>query len=277
MATLAPWEIQSLIYGKRASRPKGKPVLHGFTVEDHVRQLKVFPHLPIIRAWDFGFNHPCASIAQYDPEFKRFMKHREILGNSEQLQFFAPKVIQLTKALVGPGFTIFDTCDPHGKDQRDVGESSVEYLRIHHNVRCNTKRQMLKTGLDEMQEMILSRAAFRPVDWTTGTPTLEESRFLVDSSCRLSIAAYMGGYYRDEEGKPYKDDLHDHFCDTDRYNVVHQMGASLAYQRKKNNTRYVPTCSVTGYRARSFLKKVSMNAAEQMLSEEALFREKQKA
>lgn len=270
IATLAPWEIQSLVFGNRAKSPKGKPVLHGFTLEENVRQLKIFPHLPLIRGWDFGFNHPCISLSQYDPEFKRLIKHRELLGNKEQLQFFAPKAIALSRALVGPGFTIFDTCDPHGKDQRDVGDSSVEYLRIHHQVHCNTKRQQIKTGLDEMQELIITRAPFRPVDWTDGQEIKEESRLLIDASCRGTIAAYMGGYYRNAEGKPEKDDLHDHYVDTDRYIVVNQMNSGLAYHRKKNQNRYVPTDPVTGYRARSFLKKLAMNPAEQMVVDSEL-------
>ncbi len=191
---------------------------------------------------------------QYDPEFKRMMVHRELLGNQEQLSLFAPKALAFTRALVGPGFTVFDTCDPHGKDQRDVGESSVEYLRIHHQVHCNAKR--------EMQELIITKAPWRAVDWKDGDPIGEECRFLVDAHCKGSIAAYMGGYYRDEDGKPAKDDFHDHFVDVCRYGVVHQMGSGLAYMRKKNKTRYTPTDKHTAYRSNSFIRQLKENAHE---------------
>lgn len=247
LSSLAPWEIRSLIYGERAARPKGNPVIHGFTVDRNVRELRVFHHLPLRRSWDFGFNHPCCSIAQYDPEFRRYLKLREVIGNKEQLKFFAPKVIAETRALVSPGFPVVDVCDPHGADQRDVGESSVEHLRIHHGVFCQFKRQRLTTGLDEIQELVLSEDAYRPVDWEqpASEPLPRESRFLVDPSCGITLAAYLGGYYRDDAGDPVKDDLHDHPVDTDRYSIVHTMGLSLLHRKKQK--RYIPKCIITGY------------------------------
>lgn len=247
LRSLAPWEVRSLIYGDRASRPKGKPVIHGFTEEQNVRALRVFHHLPLYRSWDFGFNHPCVSLFQYDPEYKRFMKHREFMGNKEQLKLFAPKVKAVTRGLVGPAFYIKDVCDPHGEDQKDVGESSVEYLRIHEGIHCNFQRQRLKKGLDEIQELVLAKDKFKPVDWVEGQEILEESRFLVDPSCKLTIASYLGGYYRGDDGKPVKDDLHDHPVDTDRYGVVHTMGAGLREHYKKRQKRYIPSNIYTGY------------------------------
>lgn len=247
LATLAPWEVKSLVFGARARRPKGLPVLHGFTMESNVRHLRVFHHLPIIRSWDWGFNHPCVSISQFDPEYNRFMKLREVVGNKEQLKFFAPKVVQATRDLVGPLYSIMDVGDPHGADQKDVGESSIEYLRIHHGIHVNYTRQTIKKGLDQMQELILSKAPFRPVDWAEGQPLGEEARFLVDPSCKMTIAAYTGGYYRGDDGLPVKDDLHDHFVDTDRYGIVHTMGAGLVARLKKNKRRYIPRNAITGY------------------------------
>lgn len=245
LSTLAPWEVNSLVWGRRASNPKGKPVIHGFTLADNVRPLRLFHHLPLRRSWDFGFNHPCVSIFQYDPEYKRFLKFREVIGDKEQLKFFAPKVVAATKELVGPGFPIMDCCDPHGADQKDVGDSSVEYLRVHHQIFCQFQRQKIKKGLDEIQELVLTNASFRPPEWMAGQPLGEERRFLVDPSCKLTISAYMGGYYRDAEGNPAKDDLHDHPVDCDRYGVVHTMNAGLAAQRSKK--KYQPRNFFTGY------------------------------
>lgn len=245
LATLAPWEINSLINGARAARPKGKPVIHGFTMEHNVRALELFHHLPLIRSWDFGFNHPCVGISQYDPEFKRMIKFREVIGAREQLQFFAPKVKAVTRELVGPGFPILDVCDPHGNDQKDVGESSVEYLRINQQVFCTFQRQKIKKGLDEIQEMVITKAGFKHNNWELGQPIPEESRFLVHPSCRVSISAYMGGYYRGSDGLPEKDDLHDHPVDTDRYAIVNNLNRGLAAQRKKK--AYRPRNAFTAY------------------------------
>lgn len=244
LSSLAPWEIRSLIYGERATRPKGKPVIHGFTIENNVRPLKIFHHLPIRVGIDFGFNHPCWSVSQYDPEFKRFMKLREIAGTRQQLPVFAPiAMIELNK-FVPPGFPIIYACDPHGVDQRDVGESSVEYLRIHHGIHCNFKRKTVKPGLDEIQELVLTKVGFRPPDWTPDQEVTQESRFLVDPSCRMTIAAYMGGYFRGGDGKPVKDDIHDHYVDSDRYTITQTMGLAVTHKKTK---RYVPRNAITGY------------------------------
>lgn len=247
LQSLAPWEVKSLVFGNRATQPKGKPVIHGFSIENNVRALKVFHHLRLVRSWDFGFNHPCVSISQYDPEFDRFLKIREIIGDKEQLKFFAPKVLEVTRALVGPAFPIIDVCDPHGADQKDVGDSSVEYLRIHHNVYCNFKRQRIKTGLDQIQEMVLEDRPFRDWDWMPGMPTTMQRRFLVDPSCKITISAYMGGYFRGDDGLPVKDDLHDHPVDTDRYGVVWTMGEGLVRKAKANKRPYIPRNRYTGY------------------------------
>lgn len=245
LSSLAPWEVKSLVYGERASQPKGKPVLHGFSLENNVRPLRLFHHLPLRVSWDFGFNHPCVSISQYDPEFKRFMKLREFSGSQEQLQFFAPKAIKLFQTLGGPLFPVRHYGDPHGADKKDVGESSIEYLRIHQGVHVNHKRTKIKTGLDEMQELIVTKAPFRSPEWTPEQPQESLSRFLVDPSCKATISAYMGGYYRGEDGSPVKDDFHDHFVDTDRYTIVHTMGAGLAAHKKSK--RYIPRNKITGY------------------------------
>lgn len=247
MAELAPWEIASLIFGRRATHPKGKPVIHGFTLEHNVRPLRVYHHLKLVRSWDFGFNHPCVTIGQYDPEFDRFFKIREVIGEKELLKFFAPKVLEVTRSLVSPGFPVVDYCDPHGADQKDVAESSVEHLRLHHGVFCNYRRQAVKKGIDQIQEMVIEEAQFRDYDWVPGAPMGVERRFLVDPSCKVSIAAYMGGYYRGDDGEPVKDDLHDHPVDCDRYGVVGTMGDGLARKLKASRTRYVPRNRFTGY------------------------------
>ena len=244
LSSLAPWEIESLVYGKRAQRPKGRPVIHGFSRETHVRELEIYPDLPIRRSWDFGFNHPCVSIGQYDPVAKRFLKIREFAGQFEQLPKFAPRVVEFCRKLA-PAHQFVDTGDPHGKDQKDVGDSSIEHLRIYQGICLNVKRQTLKTGLDELQEMVLSKAPYRPPHWVEGDPVLELPRLLVDPSCEKTIAAYLGGYFRDAEGKPQKDDVHDHYIDSDRYNVVHTMNLGLVHRHKKTR-RYIPRNSFIG-------------------------------
>lgn len=238
---LAPWDVERLIFGNWGKQIRGKPMIHGFTEASNIRLLKFNPALPLIRGWDFGFNYPCASFGQYDPIRGRFFKLRELLGHQEQLKLFAPKVKEVTVALCGPNHPVEDYGDPHGEDQKDVGESSVQYLRDHEKIHVQSKRARIKTGLDEIQRMVLE-------DGPYGEPDEKkvERLFLVDPSCRLTIAAYMGGYARDEEGKPIKDGKFDHLVDTDRYPIVFKRNAHLAARRPKQRPR-VPSNRFTAY------------------------------
>jgi hypothetical protein len=245
MSTLAPWEINSLIFGERASRPKGKPVIHGFTIATHVRPLKPYHHLPLGRGWDFGYNKPASLIAQFDPEYNRTLVLREVCGHEEQLKIFAPKVKSTTQGLVGPLFPVQDFGDPHGEDQKDVGEPSIEHLRLHHGIVVQSKRTRIKAGIDEVQEQVLSSDGFKDVDWIPGDPILTAPQILVDPSCKTLIAALSGGYHRDEEGKPVKDGIYDHVMDCLRYFTVFKMGQGLRHRLNKRS-RYIPRCAEIG-------------------------------
>lgn len=238
---LAPWDQDRLINGNWGRSIKGKPVYHGFTEEGNVRTIKVRGDLPLLRGWDFGFGHPAVCFMQIDPDTGRVFVLREFLGSQMKLHDVVPKVKEITQALVGPGYPVFDYGDPHGADEKDVGYSSIEYLRVHHSIFVNHKRERIKTGMEEIQEKILQKAPVSKED-----PTKQESLFLVDRSCKITIAAYLGGYHRDETGKPNKDGYYDHIPDTHRYVIVHNMNRHLA-NRFKNIKRYVPRNLYTGY------------------------------
>lgn len=239
--TLPPWERKRLLDGEWGIEVKGKPVIWGFSEENNVRFIEPKRDLPIIRGWDFGYNHPCMKLAQFDPtagKNGRYMVFRELMGHREKLSEFAPKVIQMTKANFG-GFHVIDYGDPHGADDKDVGETSVDYLWRHHGIRVNHQRQRIKPGLEEIQELVLTRA---PMD-----PTSEklESCFLVHPSCTLTIEAYCFGYHKDQDGNPVKDGYYDHPVDVDRYLIVGNRDKARIHRVKRNN--YRPKNLITGY------------------------------
>jgi hypothetical protein len=234
---LPPWERDRLLKGEWGIEVRGKPVYHGFTAETHVRVLSPIPGIPIIRTWDFGYTHPCAKLNQFDPTTGRYMVFRELLGDREKLPFFAPRVIEMTKQFVGQGYPIIDFGDPHGADEKDVGHSSIEYLRIHHKIHVNYQRQRIHTGIEEIQTLISEKAPFNDGD--------SLPKFLVDKSCKITIAAYTYGYHVDEFGKPVKDGYFDHVTDVDRYGVIQNRHQALA--RKRIAKRYIPRNLYTGY------------------------------
>lgn len=251
---LPPWEVNRLIDGHWGRSVKGKPVIHGFTEDNNVRKLSIIPYLPLLVGWDFGRSHPALSFSQIDPLTGRYLKHREFLGTDMPLGFgenklkneTEPNVVKeynrIRSGLVSPGFPILHFGDPHGADKKDVGDSSVQYLSIHHNILVNYLREWIKTGIDEIQHRVLTKA---PLD--VHNPEVEESLFLVDPSCRMTIAGYCGGYHRDKEGLPKKDGYYDHLPDTDRYIIVNNMASVLSLKRNKKRTKRKPKNRHTGY------------------------------
>ena len=139
-----------------------------------------------------------------------------------------------------------DYGDPHGADEKDNALSSIEYLRIHQGIFVNHKRERIKTGLDEIQEKILT---LKPINAYAEPGTrereTEEPLLIVDPSCRIFIDALLGGYHRGFDGKPEKDGYFDHLVDCSRYGIVHNMNRVLA--AKRQHRRYRPKNIHTGY------------------------------
>lgn len=247
---LPPWDVDRMIHGHWGRAILGKPVYHGFTEKENVRYLKVREDLPLLRGWDFGHGHPACVFSQFDPISGRYTRLREYMGKQVKLFQVAPEVIKITQELVGAGgFPVIDYGDPHGADEKDTGLPSIEYLRVHHQIHVNYRREKIITGMNEIQQKIIERAPVIDTELRTISGTekgQQESLFLIDKSCRVSIAAYMGGYHRDQFGVPVKDGYYDHLPDCDRYVIVHNMNRHLA-NRFKNRRRYVPRNIYTGY------------------------------
>jgi hypothetical protein len=245
---LAPWEVERLVHGAWGRVVRGNPVYHGFRRESHVREIKALGHLPLLVGWDFGYNHPALSFCQLDAVTGRLFILREHIGTNESLQDGPDKpgtVTQYRKImrdLIGDTYwPVFHYGDPHGNDKKDVGESSIEYLRNHHNIHVLTKRELIRTGRDEIQHKITTRAPVNPAMAEMGLLPL----LVVDYSCKNLILGFEGGYHRDPEGKPVKDGLYDHGQDTLRYVVTNTMGAHLKTRYRDN--RYKPRNKITGY------------------------------
>jgi hypothetical protein len=236
---LPPWERKRLLDGDWGIEVKGKPVIWGFGGE-HVKKLTLIPDLPVIRSWDFGYGHPCCKLYQFDPSSGskgRLLIFRELLGQKEKLNEFAPRAIKMTKEFCF-GMPIIDFGDPHGADNKDVGETSVEFLRRHHNIYVNHQRQRIKPGLEELQELVTLRAPYLKEEMAA--PCL-----LVDPMCPITIDAYTYGYHKDEDGSPVKDGYYDHGVDTDRYAIVGMRDRARITRRPQTKRR--PKDQYTGY------------------------------
>lgn len=247
---LPPWEVSRLVFGNWGRSIKGKPVYFGFSYENNVRHLKVNGNWPLLRGWDFGYGRPAVRWMQIDPWSGRCFLLREFLGCNQMLNAVSegrPSVIdevkRITEELVGPGYPIFDYCDPHGADKKDNAESSVETLRRHFGIHCIYRRERIVTGIEEIQSRILDRSPLDP----TNEESKVESLWLVDHSCKISIALYMGGYHREDDGTPKKDGYYDHLADVDRYVLVNNMNLDLVRRAQAKRRGFRPKNSITGY------------------------------
>lgn len=248
---LPPWDVARLVHGHWGKQIKGKPVIHGFKTEKHVHPgIGMNPFLPLYRGWDFGYNHPACVFFQHDPATGRVIVHRELLGIQHPLQDepnrpgFASEVKKITRELCGNTHPVFDFGDPHGADKKDTGLSSIEYLRIHHQINVMYQRSRIITGLDEIQHKVLTDSRLDPHDGSAGTGPL----LLVHSSCQWLIRALEGNYERDEHGVPIKDGKFDHMIDAFRYGIVNTMGSHV--RTRHSSKQYQPSNKYTGYRAK---------------------------
>jgi hypothetical protein len=236
----APWEKKRLLDGDWGIEVKGKPVIHGFGPEN-VRSLQLRPDLPVVRGWDFGFGHPCAKLAQFDPKvgkYGRWMIYRELLGHNEKLTEFAPRVIAMTMEFC-QGMPIIDFGDTHGSDHKDVGDTSIDTLKTKFGIYVNHQRQRVKQGLDDIQTLVTETAILSPED-----PKLYPC-FLVDPMCPNTIDAYTYGYHKGQDGLPVKDGFFDHFVDADRYPIVGMRGRAMVARRTQKKRQ--PRNRITGY------------------------------
>lgn len=254
---LAPWDRRRLLHGEWGRTISGKPVFHGFHEDSHVIAVNFNPALPLFRSWDFGYGHPAVLFFQIDDLLGRVFVLREFLGSNQKLNSAVdgrPSVVdevrRITKEIAGTGHPVMDYGDPHGADEKDTSVSSIEYLRIHHQIFVQTRRQRIVTGLEEIQEKILTTGPYRTFldeKDRANDPNrdLVWPMIVVHPSCRVFIDALLGGYHRGLDGKPVKDGYFDHLVDTARYGIVHRMNRILAKKRERH--RFRPRNIYTGY------------------------------
>lgn len=213
-AGMSPDEIDRYVHGKWGTILKGTPVYGKLMMPDlHLRTVNFDSSMRVVRGWDFGFNHPACVWRVIDQYGRKNINH-EMVGEKEDLETFARRVIEATKHRYGEA-PVLDFCDPHGHDKKDNAQSSVETLR---------ELGIWAEGERGVRDYVEPGIALIRKELSTlieGVPELT-----IDPRCTIMRAAYFGKYVRDEDGKPKKDGFYDHPCDADRY---------IAYNHKSNS------------------------------------------
>lgn len=194
----------------------GERVYPDFSMQMHVTPIHFTPHssLVVYRGWDFGYHSP-AVIWQIKNSRDQLCCVMEYQGEAIDTYELCRKVDEMSQAKF-PRCQFIDWCDPAGMQMQSAAKSErsdVEVLKSF-GIYPRAKARRIKEGVDIIRQLLRMRK--------DGNPGL-----LVDPSCEMLIAAYMGGYHypeqkpnRAKDENPEKDGTYDHIADAHRYAVT---------------------------------------------------------
>jgi hypothetical protein len=207
--------LQRLLYGQFGRVHKGRPVFSAFKESDHVRHVQFDPKLPLIRGWDFGYNHPACVWLQMKEGQVRVLAEK--LGKKIYLNDFVTHeclpLQEQTFGKIDKNVTqILDFCDPRGADESDKGKTSIQIMN-ELMIFPVYRRTFIEEGVKLINELLNTKHQ------QTG-----HMNYLVHPRCRTLIEAKRGGYAR-AEGKemPEKDGYYEHLQDAERYAIIFTM------------------------------------------------------
>lgn len=242
-AGMTPEEREIYLGGEYLIECEGARVYADFLRKLHViinLRDKYNPFLPVIRGWDFGFNHPACVWLQVDQDGRIKVLHHK-LGHQIKLEKFAQQCLAESLKYFPEARQWADFCDPAGNQKKDVGDSSVEELSkvIGHFPVFRTDNRAIEYGVNEIRKLMSTL--------TDGQPN-----FQIDHRCDVLIDGFLGGYHYDDKFPDVikKDGYYDHLQDALRYAIINLNGyiatSAMSNQLIRYND-YTPRNSFTGY------------------------------
>lgn len=165
------------------------------------RGLRLDPKRPLLRAWDWGFTHPCCIVGQlYDSRQLRIFACW--LGTLVDLEVFAPQCFARTQER-WPGIEVLDAGDFAGRQRRDTGQASIDLMYQRFSVAVRSSYMEEEVPLAWLRRLM--RETYRP----------GEACFLVDDHADTEQLrrGLRSGYVLDKTGKPANDGLYEHIGD----------------------------------------------------------------
>lgn len=218
-----PDMVQRLVDGEWGSTFDGQPVYREFNYNTHCKRgliSRFDPQRPLLRFWDFGYNHPYCCYAQVDWE-GRLLTFRETVGHMMEATAFARKCKADTEIHFPNRGQVVDYGDPAVRQKKDTGSTLA--LLSREGITMRYRITTIEYGLQQVRQRLSLNIDGEPAMQfdTEGVPAL--------------IASLRGGYHLDDKGaKPVKDNVYDHAADAYRYGVVNALGLSI------NTPTYVP-------------------------------------
>jgi hypothetical protein len=185
--------VRRVIFGESLPAYKGKSVFPQFDHATHVAPLIFRPDLPLIRAWDFGFNHPAVVFSNL---YKCKYNTNHYFTLSEIADAFNVTVYRLydkyvkphTEALYSNASLIRDAGDRAGfrsnASNRD-GRSDMRILIEEYHIPFVYRYTSLEPSLQYMRALLQPR---KPCP--CGLPMV-----LISDKCKTLIGALEGGYH----------------------------------------------------------------------------------
>ena len=225
-----PMEAQRVIEGQYGFASDGNPVYNPpFEHGRHVGDPKYLKHLPLVRAWDFGFRHPAVTFHQFGRCQHRTV-HWIIHASLDELfeleaEHLAEKVKEYTRQIFPEAHPamVVDCGDRAGANRNDRGPGPIIRLRPRpHNLQIKYKSCNLEPGIELINRRLRSTC-------TCGAPVV-----LIHRRATNVIDGFAGGYHfpRLRPGKapgekPAKDEFYDDIMDSIRYAAENYLRQAL--------------------------------------------------
>lgn len=210
-ATLPEDMRERLVFGRWGAVFPGQPVFRQFKRPIHVKSKLTWTRdSPILRFWDFGYNHPYVCWCQKDWE-GRLIALREFKAEKMEATAFARRVKEKSADFFPMHRQFLDYGDPAVAQHKDTGKTLFELMKF--GIRLMYQQSHIEPGL----QLIRQRLELM-ID---GEPALQFDEHGVP----ILIRAFQGGYHIDEKtGKPKKDGFYDHPADAYRYGCINVLG-----------------------------------------------------
>lgn len=187
------------------TKASGRRVYPEFKSELHISKLAPIPYRDIWRGWDFGYHHPaCVWLQVADND--RIHILAELMGTEVILQNFTDQVNALSKKLF-PGWDFKDAGDPAVRARSDKNERTSADILRYNGIHIQSRPTLVKDGINLVRSLLTPRAD-------------NYVQVKVDESCSTLIEGFLGGYQRNEEDEPIKDNFYEHIFDALRYAIV---------------------------------------------------------
>ena len=188
------------------TKASGKRVYPEFKSELHIADLQPIPYHDIWIGWDFGYHHPAVVFAQHDETNDCLNILAEFMGEEVVINRFAEQVLAMSKKLY-PGFTFKHAGDPACRQKGDKSERTTADILRSLGIRMNIRPMSVKDGVNTIRNLLLLRPD-------------GSLRFKINKSCETVIDGFLGGYTRNDEDEPVKDNYYEHLFDAMRYMVT---------------------------------------------------------